>query len=322
MSENQEEKREEKIVCPYCHHENDANITRCAQCGKELIKTISVPEIETSLATQVPTTAPQIEVAPDALTLLVTGFKSPISALRKRELVIGRRVPDYPIPDVDLSGYNAYRMGVSRRHAVLHCSEDGCTIEDQASANSSWVNENKLTPFVAYPLQSGDTIRLGHLVMYIYFSTIDSVYLFEAAAEKPPHLTPDYLVKAVGPYLQALADLQGLINATLDREPAEIGVGSIRHDTTESIQVTLRKATEAINLALKRIMPWRKEHSPLPTDAALEEALQSLAGSLIDRINPDMPASDRPAYISKLVVPVRVLVHSPLHIAESPPKKR
>jgi hypothetical protein len=319
MTENQEE----KITCPHCQHENDANATRCAKCGTELIKTISVPEIETGVTNRFPS-GPPVDVAPDALTLLVSGFKSPITVHRKRELVIGRRVPDHPVPDVDLASYNAYKLGVSRRHAVLRCSEDGCAIEDQASANATWVNENKITPFVPYLLQSSDTLRLGHLVMQVYFTTIDSIYLFETAPDASLKLTPDYLLETLSPYLQALNGVQSLINATLDREALEVTIGSIRHDATDALQVTLRKATEAINVILRHVTPWKNQHSELAKQedkTAFETELKQLAGLLIDKINPDMSEQDRPDYTQRLLALVRVLVLSPLTISESPPKR-
>jgi pSer/pThr/pTyr-binding forkhead associated (FHA) protein len=315
---------EGKLVCPNCQHENEPNSTRCSQCGTELVKTVSVPDISTGLMTRFPS-VPEVEVVPDALTMIVSGFKTPLSVERKREIVIGRRVPDHPLPDVDLASYNAYKLGVSRRHAVLRCSESGCAIEDQASANATWVNENKLTPFVPYLLQSGDTIRLGHLVLHVYFSAIDSVYLHESGEDVSIKLTPDYVVKTLGPYLQALAAIQGVINNALDRDPTEVTMGSVRHDSGEAIQVTLRKATEAVNLALRRIMPWRNENASPKTDeekSAYEEKLKGLIEVLIDRINPDVSTEHRPTYTKQLVEPVRVLITSPLIVTESPPRKK
>ena len=316
---------EGKLVCPNCQHENEPDTTRCTKCGTELIKTVSVPEISTGLITRFPS-VPKVEVAPDALTMLVSGFKTPLTVDRKREIVIGRRVPDHPLPDVDLASYNAYKLGVSRRHAVLRCSESGCAIEDQASANATWVNENKLTPFVPYLLQSGDTLRLGHLVMHVYFSTIDSIYLHEPGEATPSKkLTPDYLVSTLGPYLQALAAIQSVVNNALDREATDVTVGSVRHDSNDAIQVTLHKATEAVNLALRRIMPWRNEHTSPTTDdekAAYEKELQGLIETLMDRINPDIATSDRPPHAEKLIKPVRVLVTSSLIVTESPPRKK
>jgi hypothetical protein len=315
---------EGKLVCPNCHHENEPDSTRCAQCGTELVKTISVPDISTGLTTRFPS-VPEVEVVPEALTLLVSGFKTPLTVERKREIVIGRRVPDHPLPDIDLASYNAYKLGVSRRHAVLRCSEGGCAIEDQASANATWVNENKLTPFVPYLLQSGDTIRLGHLVMHVYFSTIDSIYLHEPGGTDSTKLTPDYLVNTLGPYLQALAAVQSVINSALDRETTDVTLGSVRHDSTDAIQVTLRKATEAVNLTLRRIMPWKNENAGPKTDdekAAYETEFQGLIETLVGRINPDITEQDRPTYAQKLTKPVRTLVASPLILTESPPRKK
>ena len=315
---------EGKLVCPNCQHENEPDATRCAQCGTELVKTISVPDISSGLTTRFPS-VPDVDVVPDALTLLVSGFKTPLTVERKREIVIGRRVPDHPLPDIDLASYNAYKLGVSRRHAVLRCSEGGCAIEDQASANATWVNENKLTPFVPYLLQSGDTIRLGHLVLHIYFSSIDSIYLHEPGEGDTIKLTPDYLVSTLGPYLQALAAIQGVINSALDREATDVTLGSVRHDSTNAVQVTLRKATEAVNLALRRMMPWRTENPSPTTDeekAAYENELEGLIEILIDRINPDIAIQDRPTYAQELAKPVRTLVSSPLIVSESPPRKK
>jgi hypothetical protein len=317
------ETQEEKVVCPQCQHENDKELTRCSKCGAELVKTISVPEIGPGITAHFPS-VPAIDVTPDSLTMLVSGFKAPINIRRKRELVIGRRVPDHPMPDVDLASYNAYKLGVSRRHAVLRCSEDGYAIEDQASANATWVNENKLTPFVPYLLQSGDTLRLGHLVMQVYFTTIDSIYLFEATPGEAPPLTPEYLLKTLSPYLVALNDMQNLISVALDREAVQVTIGSIRHDAADAIQITLRKATEAINLLLRHVAPWKTGHS-VPSEpeakAAFETELQQLAGTLIDKINSDMPETDRPDYTQRLLAVLRVLVMSPLSISESPPKR-
>ena len=208
---------------------------------------------------------------------------------------------------------------------MLRCSEGGCAIEDQASANATWVNENKLTPFVPYLLQSGDTIRLGHLVLHIYFSSIDSIYLHEPGEGDTIKLTPDYLVSTLGPYLQALAAIQGVINSALDREATDVTLGSVRHDSTNAVQVTLRKATEAVNLALRRMMPWRTENPSPTTDeekAAYENELEGLIEILIDRINPDIAIQDRPTYAQELAKPVRTLVSSPLIVSESPPRKK
>ena len=50
---------------------------------------------------------------------------------------------------------------ISRRHAWLHSTEGGITLEDLDSTNGTFVNGERITRRV---LQNGDTIRLGHTV--------------------------------------------------------------------------------------------------------------------------------------------------------------
>lgn len=48
---------------------------------------------------------------------------------------------------------------VSRRHACIHVSAAGATLEDLSSRNGTFVREERIT--AAYPLSDGDEIRIG-----------------------------------------------------------------------------------------------------------------------------------------------------------------
>jgi phage tail-like protein len=50
---------------------------------------------------------------------------------------------------------------VSRRHAVLRCSDTECQITDLKSANGTRLNGEKLTPRVPVVLKPGDSIQIG-----------------------------------------------------------------------------------------------------------------------------------------------------------------
>ena len=76
------------------------------------------------------------------------------------------------------------------------------------------------------------------------------------------------------------------------------------------MQVTLRKATEAVNLVLRRITPWKDEHQTPTT-----EDYQRLTALVLERINADMPEEDRENYTKKLLPVLRTLVSNPLNIA-------
>jgi hypothetical protein len=312
------------ITCPFCLYPNEGNVTVCARCGKEIIQTVNVADI------QMPTTAqfaaaPPVEVAPDTFTLMVAGFKTPLSVHRQTEILIGRRVPDQSAPDVDLAPYNGYKLGISRRHAILRCTDDGCSIEDQGSSNLTWVNENQLSPFEPYLLHSGDTLRLGHLVMNVYFSTVEIIYLSDTSPDVPRHLTPTYLVKVLGPYLQALGALQGVMDMARGREASEVLVSSLRYDPSGVIQITLKKAGDAILLLQKYVAPWINAHPAPVTEAdkaAYEEALKKLVEELLPSATALVDAPERAVYSQRLFVVLRSLVQCSLQPVNLLPAKR
>lgn len=66
-------------------------------------------------------------------------------------------------PEVDLTPYDAEAFGVSRRHASLVRAGDRYTLEDLGSVNLTYVNDQRLKPGRAIPLNDGDRILLGRL---------------------------------------------------------------------------------------------------------------------------------------------------------------
>jgi len=83
----------------------------------------------------------------------------------KGETVLGRIDPVEDIhPDVDLSIYKGFDLGVSRRHAViLREEENRFSVEDLGSTNGTIVNREKIQPGERTSLKEGDIIFLGRL---------------------------------------------------------------------------------------------------------------------------------------------------------------
>jgi phage tail-like protein len=50
---------------------------------------------------------------------------------------------------------------ISRRHARILCSPEGCRIEDLGSQNGTFLNEERLPPHEPRPLIPGDLVRIG-----------------------------------------------------------------------------------------------------------------------------------------------------------------
>lgn len=71
------------------------------------------------------------------------------------------------IPDIDLGAEGGYDAGVSRRHAILSQRNGAYIIEDLGSANGTFVNGRRLTAQAAVPLNHGDELKCGTLVLLI-----------------------------------------------------------------------------------------------------------------------------------------------------------
>lgn len=89
-------------------------------------------------------------------------------AFRGVPLVVGRGDETVPV-DVDVSGYDALELGVSRQHAALSVTERGVFVEDKSSTNGTRINGFQLPPARPYRLRNGDEIEFGQLRTIIRF---------------------------------------------------------------------------------------------------------------------------------------------------------
>lgn len=88
----------------------------------------------------------------------------------KKELVIGRLVEGTPDPvDVDLTPEDAYKHGVSRRHAVIRLHDGALYIQDLKSTNGTRINGSILQPDREYRLRDGDELEFARIRAVIHF---------------------------------------------------------------------------------------------------------------------------------------------------------
>ncbi|RMF82666.1 MAG: FHA domain-containing protein [Chloroflexi bacterium] len=80
-------------------------------------------------------------------------------------VVVGRGIKEGTIdaPYIDLSEYNARKLGVSRIHAIFRRHEDNIFLEDQNSANGTFLNGVRLFPQQPRVMRDRDRIHLGRL---------------------------------------------------------------------------------------------------------------------------------------------------------------
>lgn len=88
------------------------------------------------------------------------------------EFVIGRRLIQTSEPILDLSDYNGYKMGLSRRHAMIRQAGTGYEVIDLASTNGTWLNDERLVPYAPYPLPSGSRLLLSRIRLFVFYRPI------------------------------------------------------------------------------------------------------------------------------------------------------
>ena len=113
------------------------------------------------------------EVQADELTLKIDirGASTPLLlTITDSDTVLGRRDPSSQVtPELDLTPYGGYQMGISRRHAILRLRENHLEVVDLGSRNGSYLNGNRLKAHHAEYISDGSELRLGKIIMRLNF---------------------------------------------------------------------------------------------------------------------------------------------------------
>ena len=109
----------------------------------------------------------------DYLRLEVEGSPEPIVIKPASETVFGRRDPATgAMPDVDMTPFAGYRMGVSRRHAAIRFGDgQSLNLWDLGSSNGTYLNGERLSAHRPYRLHDGDEVRLGQMMIRLHFQS-------------------------------------------------------------------------------------------------------------------------------------------------------
>lgn len=160
------------MICDECGHKNRAGALICEKCHHDIYD-ILIEQVSTKQLGKTPTRELRLSEPSSSkpLLLYLRDETSPIAINRLNNLVIGRNNPDdmSDVVDVDLTAFEAQNLGVSRKHASIDARKEPPMITDLNSANGTFINGIKLQPNHAEPLESGDELTLGRLVMRIYY---------------------------------------------------------------------------------------------------------------------------------------------------------
>lgn len=165
-------------LCPACSYANREGFLFCENCGQHLQEAQSVMlptrQIEqTTSDLYARATWGTARFNTDAsIVLHVRDVADPVVLQPTKRTILGRMDGNsISKPDFDLTPYGAVEKGVSRIHAAIFRNDDTLILVDMGSANGTHLNGQRLVPEQPRVLRDGDEIRLGKMVIHVYFKS-------------------------------------------------------------------------------------------------------------------------------------------------------
>mgnify|MGYP006302775115 CR=1 FL=1 len=169
------------IECPTCGRQYRPGALFCGVCGVYLL---TGGPLRTEALLEEGEPAPRanpwaIEAlagaqgeAPQVVCFTLLGTGRQVSLPVGVALYLGRLDAAHGVfPDLDLASDGGLEAGVSRRHAKVYCRSDRFFLEDVGSANGTFLNGKRLTPYLPYPLHAGDVLRMGKVELAVAFGS-------------------------------------------------------------------------------------------------------------------------------------------------------
>jgi len=162
--------------CPVCKNKNEYKAAVCSHCGA-ILKTESVSnattrntEIRINYSEKPEELRIDESIIPsNGIAVYFEGTTKPVEIINDKEFVIGRKVISTQESFLDLSDFDGFKMGLSRRHAMIRRTESDYEIIDLSSTNGTWLNDKRLVPYITYPLASGSRLRLSRIRLVVFY---------------------------------------------------------------------------------------------------------------------------------------------------------
>jgi hypothetical protein len=325
------------IFCLVCHHKIAEDAQVCSFCGTPVVQSRPTertpgriaPGPVTTASLDSPTRRYLPKLPDNSFALFVMDNPDPLIIENSEAVYLGRFAEVPTASSVDLTQYDAARLGVSRSHARITWSEGIYELEDLASSNGTWLNYQRLAYGKSYELHNGDVILLGQLQLTICLpestrkwevsfdarriKTIDTVYL--------QIFTPYFMETVLSKFLQAIVDLQQVCLLCRGQNTEDVHILSIRAAQQSPIlHISLDNANEAVHYIRKWVNPLRLVYAGLASPKTevegpifQKELLQTMDSILLD-INPELDKDAREGFLNQLKPAVTTLMVSGLEI--------
>lgn len=165
------------ITCSYCGHSNLDGTLFCESCGFALwsnaADATSTQKLDENDSNDISVKSGWGTATfqnQNQIVIHIRDAPEPMVIHPGKKYVLGRSDKSSGIsPDLDLTNYAAVEKGVSRIHAALQRGEEVVSLIDLDSANGTFLNGQRLASHQPRILRDGDEIRLGGLILHIYF---------------------------------------------------------------------------------------------------------------------------------------------------------
>jgi len=165
------------IECPSCGRKHRPGTLFCSECGVYLptggpLGTEPIPEgvlpAVRAHGWQTDQEPERAEESSVVLRIKVLSSGRQIQLPAAEGVQVGRLDAAHGIfPELDLTPDGGLEGGVSRRHCKIHQEDGKCFVEDLGSANGTFLNDERLTPYLPHMLEDGDELQLGRIKLRI-----------------------------------------------------------------------------------------------------------------------------------------------------------
>lgn len=163
--------------CPVCHSKNENKAMVCTTCGASLDEkkyiTRKNAEIEVNYSEKPKELHVDEAIIPrEGIAVYFAETTKAFVVRTEKEFIIGRSLIPTSEPMLDLSDFDGFKMGLSRRHAMIRQAGTGYEIIDLSSTNGTWLNDERLVPYAPYPLPSGSRLLLSRIRLFVFYRPI------------------------------------------------------------------------------------------------------------------------------------------------------
>jgi CheY-like chemotaxis protein len=115
-------------------------------------------------------TGPLDHIIPWVLEFRIVGTADILKTDLNAPVLLGRMDPHKGIyPQINLDPHGGQAKGVSRRHAKIFAQDNRVMVQDEGSANGTYLNGEKMSSLAPQRLRDGDRLKLGDLELQMRF---------------------------------------------------------------------------------------------------------------------------------------------------------